>query len=722
MSVQLAALASARWLTRRPLLTEAVAVTGAAVALACALTWPLVLNLNDHIFGLGGDSTGTIAGLRLMADDVGYHLLGTTEITVAGAPFGWEQGNGVNVQSAFAFFPAYLITELSNAVVAYNFVVLSGLVLSGLAMYLLVRRLGTARLVAAWAGLVFVIFPWHLEKAQGHASFVHLEGFPLLLLAAVAWHVRPNLARALFVAGASLLLWTTSGYLGIIGGVALGVLLPISFLAHRKRFGTVRAFRWLVLAGGATILVAGFVYAIGSLGSISGGIWTPRDVGELRAYGARLWEYVVPSYRNPAFGDEVGPWLHQRLHGSNFSETSLYVGWVTLALAAGWTAWWLLRARRLSAERAFVSLALPLVALAGLLFSLPSPVVDGGPPAPSRAIWEAAPQFRVTSRFAVLVMTALVPLAALALDALAQRVARVHPRPPAKSLAFAGVCLIAGALSFTELTIVPPTTHTDLGTPPPEYEKLRSVPRGIVAEYPLAPAEGALTSDYLFWQGTHGHKLVNGAPAGTFADGVRQTLVDPMAPGTSNALAALGVFTLVVHPPLYAAIGQASPPADLGSGYRVLGRFPGGASLWRVTARQAPALAVFTEGFGPAEPQAGQPPARWLESARGTVELIGVRPGRYVARFFVGSYARPRQVRISGRNGERSFSIPPEGVTLRIPVVIPKGRSLLTVRTSPGPEPIPDGRQVTVYVRNWQFDPISAGRGNHLEPVARGKS
>jgi hypothetical protein len=709
-------------LARRPIWTEAVAVVGAAAALACAVTWPLILHVNDHIFGLGGDSTGTIAGLRIMADEMGYDIIGTSHMLVSGAPFGWEQGNGINIQSALVFFPAYVVSEVAGAVLAYNLVVLSGLVLSGLAMYVLVRRLRVHPLVAAWAGLAYTVFPWHLEKAQGHASFVHLEGFPLLLLAALGWHLRPNLWRGLALAGASLVLWTTSGYFGVIGFVALGALLPLSFLAHRRRLGSPAALKWLALGSAGTVFAAGLIYAIASLGAVSGTIGTPKGVSELSAYGARLWEYVVPSYRNPIFGDEVGPWLLERLHGSNFSETSLYVGWVTLLLAAGWTSWLLLRPRRIPPEQAFAGIALPLLVVVGVIFSLASPLGETGVPAPARAIWEIAPQFRVTSRFVVLVVTALIPLGALALDALARRAVRASRDPTAGRLALAGVALTAATLSFAESTIVPPVTLTNLGDTPLHYRGVPSAPRGIVAEYPLVAAEHAINADYLYWQGAHDRRLLNGAPAGTFADAVRQTVIDPAAPGTPSALAALGVSVVIVDAPRLAVTPQTNPPAEQGVGYRLLGRYPDGVTTWHVVAPPAPALAIFTDNFGFSEPQAGRPTARWLGDDSGTVELVGVRPGRYLVRFFATSYARPRKLWIQGQGGERRFSVPPEGATLELPLNVPSGRSLLSLRTSPGPEEIPDGRRVTVYIHNWEFEPMPRGASGLLEPVPGGTS
>ena len=115
---------------------------------------------------------------------------------LTGAPFGWEFSNALNIQWAVVFVPAVLATKVIGEIAAYNLIVLTGLALTGPAMYLLVRRLGGHPLVAAWAGLVYTIFPWHLEKAQGHAGFVHLEGFPLLVLAVLAWYPEPVLSRA----------------------------------------------------------------------------------------------------------------------------------------------------------------------------------------------------------------------------------------------------------------------------------------------------------------------------------------------------------------------------------------------------------------------------------------------------------------------------------------------------------------------------------------------
>jgi hypothetical protein len=709
----------ARWSrVRKPAGTvvESVIVLVGFSALAVWLTWPLATDLNGSVYGYPGDSTGTIALLWSFAEKTGYHVLGTTHMSLTGAPFGWEFPNGLNVQWALVFGPGVLATELFGEVAAYNLIVLSGLTLSGPAMYLLVRTLGVAPPVALWAGLVYTIFPWHLEKAQGHAGFVHLEGFPLLVLAVLAWYRRPTIASAAMVAAASLLLWTTAGYFGVVGSLSLGVLLLVVAFFHRRRIGTRRAFGRLVLVGGFALSVPALVYAFSVAGSGSTGVGGVRSVGELFTYGARPWEYLLPSYRNPTFGDDVGNWLFGHLHGSNFSETSLYLGWLTILLAVGWLSWALLRSRRLSEKEALLAVALPTVIVVAGVFSLPSPLPRTDVPSPSRLIWEVAPQFRVPSRFVVVIMTALVCLAALGLGELWRTIVRIAPGRAIPRLIAVGMCAAAVAISFIELPIKSVPATTDVSQLPPYYSAVNSSPRGILAEYPLATADQAVNSDYLFWQRRHGRRLLNGANPGTFANAVGQTVVNPASSETAESLAALGVTAVVLRPSVYAFTGGAPAPQRLGAGYGLVGRFSDGTSVWRVTAPAAPAVAVFREGFSHSETPPRHPTSRWLVEPTGRVELFARRSGTYRARVVLTSYGRPRLVAVKGRNRSRFFGVPAGARAVQFALRMRAGRSFVTLSTRPGPQPAPDGRLVSVYVSNWDFDRQSRRDAEAVEP------
>lgn len=711
------------WLraARRPLLEAGIALAG-FTALTVAITWPLVTDLGSVSIGGGGDVSGTIAGFWQQAEYTGYHVTGVSDITFTGAPYGWEQGNGVNIQSSLAYFPAYLLTEAFGPVVAYNLVVLAGLVLSGAAMYWLVRRLTGSILIAAWSGLVFVIFPWHIAKAETHGSLAHLEGFPLLALALLAWYRRPGALSLAYLAGAMAVLWTTSGYYGVIALVALAALLPITAWYQRSRLGPGRAAGRLLLAGAAVLAVSLAVYGIASLGKARGAIAEERQVADLAWFGARIWEFFVPAADSTVFGDLTFPWLASRQHLSNLSETTLYVGWLTLALALVYVGASLVRWRRLTPERRFLTSAFSSMVVVAILFMPPYPISLGGVniPTPPWLLWKAIPQFRVPTRFMPLLMLGLICLAALALVLVRRRLeARARTGRGRRAVAV-GLVAAVGAFSFVELASAPPPYLVELGVPP-EYIALEQAPPGILVEYPLAATGEARTSDYIFWQRYHRRPLLNGAPAGTFPDVVRQVLIDPSAPGVAGALATLGVAAVITRNDVYQFPGgKFTTPDELGEGYRLLGSaFGGGTKIWQVTAEPEP-FAVFPYGFWFSERYPGRLPAQWMSAQEGIVEIIAPEAGRYAVHFQAESFEVPRRLVIHGQDS--SWAVEVENTESAedffVPVEVPKGRSTFRVTIEPGPTqaPPPDPRQVGVFMSNWLFEPLG-GRFAGAEPV-----
>jgi O-antigen/teichoic acid export membrane protein len=207
-------------LARGPLVEGALVLAGTTV-FVCLLFWPLARHFGSTVVGQGSDATGGIWALWQMRHESGYHLFGVTHHTLTGAPFGWDGDNGLNIQWLLPYYGAYLATAVFGEVIASNLLLLSGYVLSGASMYLLARYLGCNRLVAAWAGLVFVVFPWHLERTP-HPSLTHLEFLPLLLLALVALCRNPSWARYLLVGLATLACWLTSGYFGVMAVIGAG--------------------------------------------------------------------------------------------------------------------------------------------------------------------------------------------------------------------------------------------------------------------------------------------------------------------------------------------------------------------------------------------------------------------------------------------------------------------------------------------------------------------
>jgi hypothetical protein len=211
-----------------------------STAFVCLLFWRMVIALGSTLVEPASDAPATIGWLYGLQHEGGYHLFGATHHTVTGAPFGWDESNALNIQWLIPYYPAYLLTKFIGPLGAHNVVLLSGYVLSGASMYLLVRYLGCGRLVAAWAGLVYIVFPWHLMRVP-HASLVHLEFLPLLLVALVAAARRPTWSRFGLIAAVTLACWLTSGYFGAMAVIttvafALGLLFTHAASLRRVRF------------------------------------------------------------------------------------------------------------------------------------------------------------------------------------------------------------------------------------------------------------------------------------------------------------------------------------------------------------------------------------------------------------------------------------------------------------------------------------------------------
>lgn len=658
---------------------EALLVIGAATVFVCVLFWPVTSALGSTVVGEGSDATGGAWWLWQLQHESGYHLFGTVHHTLTGAPFGWDGDNGLNIQWLLPYYPAYLASTIVGEVAAQNLVLFAGYVLSGASMYLLVRYLGCNRLVSAWAGIVYVVFPWHLERTP-HASLAHLEFLPLMLLALIATAQRPTWARYLLVGAAALACWLTSGYFGVMAVVA-AVAFAIGMVVTRMGRERLRALGGSVaMALGATLLVA-FLSAVSGVGRGSG---LHRIAGDLAVYGVRPLELVVPAADNLVLGEWLGPFWDGRTHGSGSTETSNYLGLLTIGLAVGWLVIAWRRRDALSTRLGLATIGLTSVFIAALVLSFPSPVSLFGHEIwmPSRLLWEVVPPFRVPSRWIVLAMAALVPLAALALQD-AYRALEQHGRRW-RNVPLAPVALVSVAVlvSFFELATSPADARLRTDAVPEEYTALSRTPDGVLVEYPLIE-----NIDHLFWQRVHGRPVLNSSAFGMPPDQARRMVLHPGIPGTAEKLAFLGVTAIVTHPD---ALSYSSPVPDVpnaswGPGYELVERTADGTSVWRVVARPAPAFAVFSDGFG----DSGPPDDGFIgvplvsPSGVGYIELRAKAPSVVLLTFAAEPPAdEERVLRVADAERELRFTLNGRR-QISFLVEIPKGLSRLLVKTDP---------------------------------------
>jgi O-antigen/teichoic acid export membrane protein len=674
-------------LTRRALAEGSLVFVG-GFAVVCVVFWPVVAHISSSIIGWpGSDSAGSVAWLWRTEREGGFHLLGTTQHTLTGAPVGWEEGNGLNLQWLLPYYPTFLAAKIVGEVAAYNLAAFSGYVLSGAAMYLLTRYLGCARLVAAWAALVYIIFPRHLAHAQ-HASLVHIEVLVLLVLALIAASRRPDGWRFLLVGLATFACWLTSGYFGVMAVIAaIGFSLGVA--------ATTSGSRKLVLGSTLSSVVAATLVVVPSmLAGVGRDAGLDRKPVSLARYGLRPMELVLPQDASVALSTrpEDAP---AQFHGSTPAETANYLGLLTLILATAWIVVAVRRRASLSSGLRAVTAGLAAVVVTSLLFAGASPVVAFGAHirAPSGYLFEVVPAMRVPSRWVLLLMTALLPLAALALHSAAAHVGRSGRRLGGQSVAT--VVLVGGAMlvSMFELGISPAVLWYRTEPVPHRYEAVAQAPAGILAEYALVDAaeDPERANRYAFWQQSHGRPLLNGAPRGTRADDVRRVLLDPGARGTAEQLAFLGV-TVITADARTTGLAAASsedpaPEARLASGYALVARFADRSSVWRVVARPAPALVTLPDGFG--KPRrtlrldglVGHPLVQPV--AAGSIEFTARTPSVVRLSFDAIPPTGTRTVlRVDDSEREKAFTLAGR-TAISILVRIPRGRSVLRVRSDP---------------------------------------
>ena len=649
---------------------EALVVLVGVTLFVCLLFWPLVIHLGSTVVGPGSDGAAAMWTFWRTQHEGGYHVFGVTHHTLTGAPFGWDEGNGLNLQALLAYYPAYLVTKVVGPVAAYNLVLLSGYVLSGASMYLLTRYLGCTRLVSTWAAMVFVIFPWHLVRTP-HGSLTHLEFLPLLLVALVAAARRPTIVR--FPLVGVLTLARLAGYMGSMAFVTacvFGIAVALTMPWRRGAIvalGSIRAALGHVFVGLLSVL-SGVGRGVGQSGNPGSLDLSSRPVELHRALSTEPRRRPVarvlrgkPLSRVQSDGGQQLPRVANHRpcscldrvcdsrttnigqeHRDSFDRARRHARRRPAALHAEPD--WRLRSARPHAVPPSL----------GDRSSDPSAIAVG------RARHDRARATRGPGP----------PDAAASASA---------ARTPATCDRGRRACDPRIVLRLA----VNPAEPRFRTTTPPEYVALGSTPPGTLAEYPLG-----FDPDQLFWQRIYDRRFLGGVPEGTpgQADDARRALIDPAAAGTAEELALLGITAIVVHSDALETVHGPviGPEADSGPGYRLVTRTPEGTSVWRVTASPAPALVTFTGGFGnptwSRKTGVGYP----LVSPAGvaTLELTARSPEVVRLTFEATPPNRSQVLRLADE--ERELSYPLAGPTrVSALVAIPSGRSYIFVKTDP---------------------------------------
>jgi hypothetical protein len=581
------------------------------LALAAWITWPVIANPTEDVFGYPGDSTGQISLLNYR-QELGVGPLSSAVTPLENAPFGLPLPGANTLPQLAVEAPMQAVASVTDEeVLAFNIAVLLGLLLTPLAAHLLGRFVTGSHLAGLIAGLAYGFNPWHIERAQGHVHLTHLEALPLVLLA-LLWIRRSGGRKAwLLLAGSVALGAYTHTYFALfLGALLVGFcLMDIGWTWWARKGGTLVAVKRT--AGAFGVLVAVYlpqaIWYASKSDEIGSSLTATRGSEDLFTYGSRWFEWLVPSFRHPVFDAVTGDFLFARLHGSNFAETSIYVGWSVLLLAAiGLVA---AARNRGDRESRFAAAAAGAVAVAGFVTSLPKEVSPFGfrIPTPSAAISIVFDDWRAYSRLFVVVQLGLVVLAALGIAWLLRRMPG-----PARVLVTAPIA----ALVVFDLSSSADTFR--LGTPP-AYAVVAELGRGSRAEFPVTSPLSADHLTYIAYTELSGHPLFNGGKPRTWQASVQGRLQNIEAPFIAPTLAAFGVRWLVVNDFIYRRNNGYRPPDTL-RGLTLIHRDPD-RRVFRVESSPPSVIGVPGDGFDQAEFENGGY-AQWLLGSSGTIALF----------------------------------------------------------------------------------------------------
>lgn len=435
--------------------------------------------------------------------------------------------------AAILTLPVRLAT--SNPVTLYNVAVLASFVLSALAMYALARHLGSGRIAAFAAGLIYAFAPLHLAHIY-HLGLLSGQYFPLVILLLHRLVTLPRWRDALFLAAALAMQALSAQYYAFylipVVVVFVGVYL-IRALVTRQHLPR-GAWTRLIVAG--LLAVAAIApFAVAYLG-VQHSYGFTRAYEENAYFSARLRSFATADGQNLVWGRLTAP-LRER--GTYSPERNQFPGLLAAMLAA---------IGALSAWKRPLAGYLMLLGTCGALLAL-------GARLPTyRLLYDHLPGFdamRVPARIGILFGLSVAALAGLGFQRVIDwcatrgwgRVARV-----AIAVTFIAVIGIESLNQPYRLT--PVATGREI---PPVYQWLAAQPPGAMIELPFVTSsyrEAELRNNrYQYYSLYYPHRLVNGAgnvrPKGYQALGYE--LQQGLTPRALALLQGLNVNYVTVH-------------------------------------------------------------------------------------------------------------------------------------------------------------------------------
>ena len=513
-------------------------------------------NCSTSSTALGSDSTGGFAWIQW----AGGNGLSWGHTDKSNYPFGETLGKPQYITSAVFIIIYKVFSTLSTPICGLNLMELLGYMSTGLLMFGLVKWLLKRFDIALFAGFAAAFVPFHQLKAMSHINYIYGSTF-IAAVWAYLWFIgKPTYKKALALGLVSSIGFYFDGYFVLISAVVVGALFASSFVldlaravfaGHKRRDILEEALnraKYLLLSAVFMVLLLMpiLVTYMKNSGAINQSLATVRSSikGETELYGARPIEFVLPSYNNAFVPAKYPAWRATKLHGSNFSESTLYMGYTIIVLAIVGLLGAFYRKSRAAKlqDMSYLELVFTVTFVFAACFalSLPAIVVIFGHNirTPVDILVKLTANWRVLSRFFLAMDPLVVILASLGLYMITRN------KPRNIRLAIVALC---GLMLFLEYLPTPLHPTGDLyKNAPPIYQHLRKDPGvKVVAEYPLASF--VYTPEMFTFQPVDNKTLLN-ANDGSISQGPFDSSIDGLNDAqTLGVLKRLKVDVIIAH-------------------------------------------------------------------------------------------------------------------------------------------------------------------------------
>lgn len=505
---------------------------------------------------LGSDSTGGFAWNQWATGNG----LSWGHTVKSNYPFGENLGQPQYITSTIFIFVYKVFSTLSTPICGLNMMVLLAYMSTALLMFGLVKWLLKRPDIAVFAGFAAAFVPFHLLKSESHINYMYGSIFIAVIWAYLWFMNRPSYKRAVGLAVVSSLGFYFDGYFVLISAVLVGALFSSSFVFDVLRSVLARRWQKTVLDQArtrlkylltATILLGVLLIPIllvykADGANINQSLAVARSPikAETEIYGVRPIEFLLPSYNNWFVPASYTHWRTTKLHGSNFSESTLYIGYTVMLLAVGSLLYlWRRQNRQLKLQNmAYQELVFTLgySFLVCLALSLPAVAYIFGHHirTPVDVLVHLTANWRVLSRFFLAMDPLVIIAAALGLYMLTRH------RSKSVQLAIVVVC---GGLLFLEYLPRPvhPTGNLYKDAPPIYKQLAQDHSAKIVAEYPLASF--VYTPEIFTFQPVYNKTLVNSSNASISEGPFDASIAGLNDPQTAPVLKALKVDVIITH-------------------------------------------------------------------------------------------------------------------------------------------------------------------------------